>query len=391
MVDHLNKKPRILLLSTAYLPLVGGSELAIRNLTDRMQGYEFDMVTGRYGADMPETEQVGRVRVYRVGGALTARLFLVPKAFLPLAIFFKARRLAKQNDYALVHAYQASQAAGAAWLLSFIVPSMPRLVTVQEGKNLNEQDALIRMFRRWILRRANAVTVISAYLRDAVKQLTDVPTHIIPNGVALERFTQRPDIAVMKDAHEHMGTGPHHRVIVSVSRLVPKNGLANLIRALALVRQEIVHDEPVLVLIGTGPLEEELKHLSLLEGVSDSVKFIGHVEHGRLPAYLHAAHVFARPSLSEGMGSAFLEAMAAGTPVVASRVGGIADFLEEGATGFVCDPNEPVSIADALIRALKGDDSVKTIVDRARRMVQEKYDWNIIARSMEKVYEEITR
>jgi hypothetical protein len=136
MADHLNKKPRILLFSTAYLPLVGGSELAIRNLAERMQGYEFDMVTARYSADVPETEQLGRVRVFRVGGKLHAFSFLVPKALLPVALFLKAWRLTRINQYAMAHAYQASQAAGALWLLSWFMPDLPRLVTVQEGKDL---------------------------------------------------------------------------------------------------------------------------------------------------------------------------------------------------------------------------------------------------------------
>jgi glycosyltransferase involved in cell wall biosynthesis len=247
----------------------------------------------------------------------------------------------------------------------------------------------VRWFRRLILRRANAVTVISTYLEDIVRRESETRTYTVPNGVSPERFINRPDVAVMKQAHEHMATGPHHRVIMSVSRLVPKNGLANLIRALAIVRNEIVHDEPVLVLIGAGELEGELKHLSLLEGVSDSVRFLGHVPHGQLPAYLHAAHVFARPSLSEGMGSAFLEAMATGTPVVASNVGGIADFLEDGKTGYVCDPNNPESIARALIRAMRNDENVKAVVAAAREMVRIKYDWNTIARQMEEVYKDV--
>lgn len=390
MVDHLSQKPRILLLSTAYLPLVGGSELAIRNLTERMQDYEFDMVTGRYGHEMPSTEHVGRIHVFRVGGPFHRLSFLLPKMFMPFAIFLKAWSLARNRQYTLVHAYQASQAAGAAWLLSFMMPDLPRLITVQEGKDLDSQSWLVRTARRMILKRATAVSVISRFLADFVKKETSAPIHVIPNGVSLARFVGRPDIDMMRQAFEHMAVGPHHRVILSVSRLVPKNGLSNLIRALAIVRREIVYDEPVLVLIGSGALEGELKHLSLLEGVSDSVRFLGHVEHSKLPAYLHAANVFARPSLSEGMGSAFLEAMASGTPVVASTVGGIADFLEDGKTGFACDPHDPQSIADSIIKALKGDESVKEIARSAREMVQKKYDWDAIARSMEDVYEKVS-
>lgn len=377
------------MLSTAYIPLVGGSELAIKNLSERMEGYDFDMVTGRYSSGVAEEEQIGRVRVFRVGGNLHRYAFLVKKVFLPIVIFYKAWRLTRTYDYALVHAYQASQAAGALWLFSLFLPKLPRLVTVQEGKDLEAQNPWIRWFRKLILKSATAVTVISKHLADYVERETNAPVHIIPNGVALDRFVSRPTIEVMRRVHEHMNVGPHHRVIVSVSRLVPKNGLENLIRALAIVRHEMVHDEPVLVLIGNGELEGELKHLSLLEGVSDHVRFLGTIDHSKLPGYLHASHVFARPSLSEGLGTAFLEAMGASLPVVASRVGGIADFLEDGKTGFVCDPEDPKSIADALLRALRRDEGVKEVVRTALAMVQEKYDWDTSARSMDDVYKKL--
>lgn len=389
MVDHSNKKPRILLLSTAYFPLVGGSELAIRNLTERMQGFEFDMVTGRYSAGVPAVEQVGRVRVFRVGGKLGRISFLVPKAFLPIAIFMAAWRLARKNNYVLIHAYQASQAAGAAWLLSWVLPQVPRVVTVQEGKDLESQDILTRWLRRLILRRASAVTVISEYLEEFVRGETNSPVYTIPNGVSLSRFMNRPDVMTMRRVHEHMGVGPHHRIIISVSRLVEKNGLPNLIRAFARVRSTIVQDEPVLVLIGTGEQEDELKHLTILEEVSNSVRFLGHVEHSKLPGYLHAAHVFARPSLSEGMGSAFLEAMATRTPVVASTVGGIRDFLRDEETGFACNPEDPDDIARVLIRALTDREARERVSQRAFEMVTQRYDWDRISREMESVYHNI--
>ena len=308
---------------------------------------------------------------------------------MPIAIFIAAWRLARKNNYVLVHAYQASQAAGAAWLLSWVMPQMPRLVTVQEGKDLASQNTLTRWFRRLILRRASAVTVISEHLEKFVRGETTSPIYIIPNGVSLSRFAYRPDIVTMKRVYEHMGVGPHHRIIVSVSRMVQKNGLANLIRALARVRSEIVHDEPVLVLIGTGEQESELKHLTILEGVSNSVRFLGHVEHSKLPGYLHAAHVFARPSLSEGMGSAFLEAMAAGTPVVASTVGGIRDFLTDEETGLVCDPKDPDDIGRVLTRGLTDRKMREKVSQRALEMVKERYDWDHIARGMESVYHNV--
>src|SRR4051812_29980408 len=113
----MQEKPRILILSTTYLPLIGGSELAIRHITDRLERYDFDMVTSRHSADVAATEEVGRIRVFRAGGRLSRLTVLLPKNLMPLAIAITAWRLARTHRYVAVHAYQASQAAGAAWLI----------------------------------------------------------------------------------------------------------------------------------------------------------------------------------------------------------------------------------------------------------------------------------
>jgi glycosyltransferase involved in cell wall biosynthesis len=292
----------------------------------------------------------------------------------------------------LVHAWQASQAGGAAWLLSFLVPSVPLLLTIQEGKELARQNPLIRLFRRAIVRRADAVTAISEYLASFVRERTSMPVHVVPNGVAYRRFLERPVIEKITQAHTAMRVQPRHRVVISVSRLVSKNGIDDLIRAFALLCGQDVHpDELVLVLIGEGSQEGALRARVASLGITDQVRFLGTVPHGDLPSFLHAAHVFCRPSHSEGLGNAFLEAMAAGIPVVATPVGGITDFLQDGKTGFLCRPGDPVDIARALASALRGDDQVRHITDQAHELVRERYDWDTIATQMDEIYKKYGR
>lgn len=389
MAHGTRQKPRILLLSTSYFPLVGGSELAIRNITERLPEYDFDMVTGRYAPDVAIAEQVGNVRVFRAGGRWHRTSFIFPKLLLPFIMAVTAYRLARTHRYALVHAWQASQAGGAAWLLSWFMPRLPFLLTLQEGKDLSAQPWPVRAARNTIIRRADAVTAISGFLAEYARRATSAPVHVIPNGVAVRRFAPPSSAEALAAAHENMGVGPHDRVIVSVSRLVPKNGLSNLIRALPLLRERMSGDAPVLVLIGGGEQESELRALAAGCGVSGAVRFLGGIEHGRLPAYLHAADVFCRPSLSEGLGNAFLEAMAAGVPVVAGIVGGIADFLIDGETGIVCDPRSPQSIAVALHKALTDRPLRERVTERASAMVRERYDWERISSDMGRMYAEL--
>ena len=84
-------------------------------------------------------------------------------------------------------------------------------------------------------------------------------------------------------------------------------------------------------------MEERLKQKTKDLGLAGRIHFVGNVDHNKLPEYLWASDVFCRPSLSEGLGNVFLEAMAAGVPIVGTPVGGIPDFLTEGKTGLFCE------------------------------------------------------
>ncbi len=366
--------PRILILSTAYFPLVGGSELAIRHVTDQLTGYDFDLVTGRYRPQDLPREQVGRVRVFRAGGRWARWPALVPKALLPLAIAVTSLRLMRTHQYALIHAYQASQAAGAAWLLKLFHPRIPLIITLQEGESLEGQTWLLRFFRSLIMRSADRVIAISASLAQYARRMVHVPVEVIPNGVDVQRFSPAA-------AH-----APGH-TIISVSRLVPKNGIAQLIAALPQVLRQV--PDTRLVLIGDGPERARLQQMARKLGVAHAVMFVGTVLHDELPQWLHRADVFVRPSLSEGLGSAFLEAMAAGVVIVGSLRGGIADFLTDGQTGLVCDPESPESIAAAIVRGLTDTALAGHIRNAAEELVRTRFTWSIVAARIDEVYRHV--
>mgnify|MGYP001572005738 CR=1 FL=1 len=371
----MTEKSRVLILTTAYLPQVGGSELAIKNITDRLPGIFFDLITSHPSKNLPEHEKIGNTNVYRVGNSLSMFSFLLPKNFFPMAVFFKAYQLMrKHGPYNTIHAYQASQAAGGGWLLKWKYPDIPFMVTVQEGKVLNRQPLLVRFFRHLIFRKADIVTVISDYLAQYVRsQNSKVPILIIHNGVDVNKF--RP--------------GGNHNVktIITVSRLVKKNGVKDLIDAIAIIKKEI--PDIKLLIVGDGEQAKELKTKSLLLGLKNNTEFVGEISHDLLPQYLAMANIFVRPSLSEGLGTAFLEAMAAGLPVVGTAVGGIPDFLKDKQTGLFCKPGDPDDIADKIIMLLENDELRNRLAGNGRRLVEEKYDWEKIASEFAKLYQEI--
>ena len=380
------EKSKILILSTAYLPLVGGSELAIKNITDRIRDFDFDMITARLQKDSPAEEKMGNISVFRVSGFLTLFRLVLPKTFLPLSIFLKARKLMQKNDYKFIHAFQASGAAGAAWLLKVFNPELKLLLTLQEGKQLESQGPGINFFRKLIIKKADLATAISNYLRDYILGVKrGLKVELIPNGVDLVGLSREFSYGEMTELENSLDIMPDDKVIISVSRLVWKNGIDLLIQAVGVLNNRYTGRTYKLILAGDGEEMKKLKNLANELGLSNNVIFAGSIRPEDLPKYLKIADVFVRPSRSEGLGSAFLESMAAGVPVIGTKIGGIPDFLEDRKTGLFCDPN-PESIA-AKINVLIENESLRhEIIKNSRALVEQKYDWNFIADKFKNLY-----
>ena len=135
--------------------------------------------------------------------------------------------------------------------------------------------------------------------------------------------------------------------------------------------------------------DKNLKKLASELKLGERVKFVSEVLPEEIPARLAAADIFVRPSLSEGLGNSFLEAMAVGLPVVGTPVGGIPDFLEDGKTGWFCRPNDSASIVEKVkyIADPANQTVVQVVTQNARQMVAEKYDWDKIASKMKIIFE----
>ena len=130
------------------------------------------------------------------------------------------------------------------------------------------------------------------------------------------------------------------------------------------------------------------------QDLTNSVYFLGHILHDTLPYYLKVSDVFIRPSLSEGFGLAFLEAMAAGIPVIGTAVGGTPDCLfdpfqqpNKKPTGLFCKVRDPKDIAEKIELLMKDVRLKDEIVQNATAMIAEKYDWKIVSVQMQEVFE----
>ena len=166
-------------------------------------------------------------------------------------------------------------------------------------------------------------------------------------------------------------------VLVTTSRLVKKNAVGDIIESLRFLPENVK-----LLVVGSGPLFKSLQLLTTHYSLQTRIKFVGHVVPDKIREYLWASDIFIRPSLSEGFGNSFIEAMAAGLPVIATPVGGIVDFLKDGETGLFCKVNDSKSISEAVLRLVNDPALKNKIIENASKMVTDKYDWHIVATEM---------
>jgi len=382
---------KILIFSTAYLPYVGGAEIAVKELTDRMLDYEFDLITARLDKKLPNFEKLGRVNVYRIGLGNKFDKFLLP--FLGC---WRALGLDKSRHYQIIFSLMASQASIAAAWLKMLHSGKKLLLNLQEGDEeehlkryvLGSDWLYSRLIKPWhllVFKKADLVIAISESLKQrAAVNGVKCQLAVVPNGVDLKKFSIFNFQFSIKDIKNKLGFSENDKVLITASRLVKKNAVDDVIKALEYLPENIKF-----LILGDGPDRKMLEDLVVKLKLQNRVIFKGAYDNDDLPQYLAIADVFVRPSLSEGQGIAFLEAMAAGVPVVATPVGGIVDFLTDNETGLFCKVNNPQSIAEQVKALLNNKELAEKIKTSASQLVEKDYDWNLIAVKMKKIFETI--
>jgi glycosyltransferase involved in cell wall biosynthesis len=164
-------------------------------------------------------------------------------------------------------------------------------------------------------------------------------------------------------ARESFGFGPRHCVIGAVCRLEPRKGIDTLLRAFSAALA--VRPESRLLIVGEGPERAALEATVRAGRLEAAVRFTG--ERRDVAGCLAAMDVFAAPSRTEGLGLALIEAMAAGLPVLASRVGGIPEVVEDGRSGWLLPVDDTEAWRDALVRIVAGNDLRVAMGAQARR------------------------
>lgn len=245
-----------------------------------------------------------------------------------------------------------------------------------------------------VLGRVNRITVATLAELTQLRFLYKADPNkmvVIPPGVDVGHFYPIPS----DEAKTYIGIKPEDRMILFVGRIEPLKGVDTLLQAMACLQLKEAQRPVHLAIIGGDPTASpeqmtvemaRLQKLCEVLGLDQSVVFLGKRDQDKLPYYYSAAEVLVMPSHYESFGMVALEAMACGTPVIASEVGGLAYLVRDGETGFTIPAEEPDALCEKLTWLLNDSELHQKMSRQAAEYAQD-YAWEKIAKQIVNVYE----
>jgi glycosyltransferase involved in cell wall biosynthesis len=329
---------------------------------------------------------------YAEGLRADVRLRASAIAVAPLAVlagWFKALRVAQKKRATLMHGHWVVPggviAAAAARSLPLVISLHGSDVFVAE------RHAVAGALARRAFGKARWVTACSEDLRVRSMSLgADADrSSVIPYGVDSRRF--RPDDQLRRRGREMLGLSQSTPLVVAVGRLVKKKGFEYLVQATTALKTH--HPGVKIVIAGTGDLGASLRTQADASGLGERITFLGQVPHDAVPALIAAADVAVAPSIHDsagnvdGLPNTVMEMMASGTPLVATRAGGIGEIATDGETAHLVDERDARALAVAIDNILRDPSAAAAMGRRAREFVCRHHSWERVAEDFEAVYQ----
>jgi glycosyltransferase involved in cell wall biosynthesis len=229
---------------------------------------------------------------------------------------------------------------------------------------------------RWTIGCADAIAAVSAFDMQQCRQTFDVSPdrlHLIPNAVDVEKFQPTAE------------EGDRPPIVTFIGRLEQWKGANSFIKIARKVRQEV--PKAIFQMAGDGPLRDKL--LADSRDLNGNIRFLGAIDHARIPELLRHSSVLLLPSFIEGLPTVCLEALATGIPVVASDTGGMSEIIREGETGYLCPSGDLDRFAERVIRLLRDPELRTRFGQNGRALVEDQYSWTRVAEMTERLYERL--
>ncbi|PID86829.1 MAG: hypothetical protein CSB13_02460 [Chloroflexi bacterium] len=295
-----------------------------------------------------------------------------------LSFFLKGFRLAKRGQ--VIHAHWIEP--GFLGLLLARILKRPLVVSVHR---FNPMGQVGRLLYRWVLPQADYILFNSSYTqRRCLEYLSVKKSGIVPPGINLEKFPLKWNLPQQKDTCLK---------VFALGSLLPVKGFIHLVRAMPQVLE--IHPQCQFIIGGQGPEREALLTEAEKLGVAHHLQLLGRVPTEDVPKWMCEADVFVLSSVphasgdNEALGMVLVEAMACGTPCVASRTGGIVDVVDDCVNGFLVSPGDSGELADRIIQLLHDESMREQMGQAGREKVEKRFALDVIAHQVEDIYTQL--
>ena len=380
-----------MILSWEFPPrIVGGLGRHVYWLSKSLANKGIDVTVLTIGyPDLPKKETVNGARVIRVPSwRFVSPDFLSWVDFVNLEMVKKALELVKKEGrFDLIHVHDWLTAfSGIALKHMLRAPLIATFHATETGRRGGIFDEFQRRIHEieWFLNfEAWKIICCSNYMKYEVIRDLGAPIDkivVIPNGIELEMFSKT--IQINRDKYAL----PWEKIVLFVGRMVYEKGPHILIEAAH--RALMINNSLKFVLVGDGPMREQLMRRVYELGIAHKILFTGFIDDEELIGLYQLADVCVFPSLYEPFGIVVLEAMAAGCPVIVSSIGGMQEVIDNDVDGCKVPPGDIEALKNAILRVTSDDSFRKWLSENAKKKVRD-YDWKNISERTIEIYNEV--
>lgn len=382
---------KILILTGRHLPTIGGTQAHVKNLSNKLRRFGNDVliIAEKSPWSLRWREIIDGVIVYRA--PIRSFKFILLPIFFLLSIFE-----CKRFNPDIVHAHFALPSGLVALALSKIF-GKPFIITVHGVDILRDSEVkyglrlnpVLNIITKFVLRRAPYVIACSEFVRIEVERcgLRKDKIKVITNGV--DEIDRKLLLARTKHRkfRKELGLPESHKVLFTARRLIPKNGVHYLLRAMKKIAEK--RSDILLIVAGDGPQFKELVEMAKIMKLT-KVRFLGEVDSHQLEKLYVASDIVVIPSLIEAAGITAVESMAYMKPLVAFDSGGLTEIIDENKVGIVVENRNIEQLSNKILELVESPSRRRKFSNNCMKNIG-KYDWNKITKRIYELYCSSTR
>jgi glycosyltransferase involved in cell wall biosynthesis len=390
--------------------VIGGAERVLYEQSCRLaeKGHKVFILTRRLPFHSTSDEFIGRVHEFRYDIKKFNFITYIFSSILNSIKLFS--RLEKENSFDIINFHQPFSALGVnltsrSRRIKKVYSCHSLAFEEYEVRNPKPSKALLKIsyrinsiFRKWIenrcISKSNLIIVSSEFAKDKLikyHRISPEKIYLLPLGVNLEKFQFNENKLA---ARKRLGLRQEKFILFTVRNLVPRMGLENLVYAMEEAAKSV--ENIYLIIGGEGELRTKLQNLISEYNLTDFVKLQGFIPEEDLPLYYQAADFFVLPTRClEGFGLVTVEALACGTPVLGTPVGGTKEILGKFDPSFLFKDITPEALTELIIEKYRyykaRPDAYKQLSQRCRDFVEKNYDWEKNIKEIEALFSNLIK